>query len=325
LWEDPRSKSGLPEYFKVTNIIPYPSAVKDIVLGICLCILIFAVSYTFPFVGVFALLVLPLPVLFYRLKLGRNSGGIIAAISFAILMVMTRGFAFDTLYFGALLMTGMFLGECIERHMGIERTMIYTVTGVLGSALAAFVVYAGIQTTAMGDMVSDYITQYFHLTSALYTDMGIDKEQIAVLNSAFLIVMPGMLIVSYMTTVWLNILIIKKLLRRIGIILKNMEDLNRFKAPDLLVWVVIGLGVLLALPVGAAKYVGINCLIILMLVYFFQGIAIISFYFQKKGSPTFLKVFCYGLIAVQIYFLILVIGLGFFDNWINFRKLETQK
>jgi uncharacterized protein YybS (DUF2232 family) len=91
------------------------------------------------------------------------------------------------------------------------------------------------------------------------------------------------------------------------------------------VWAVIGFGVLLALPVGPVKYVGINCLIVLMLIYFFQGIAVISFYFQKKKSPTFLKVFCYGLIAVQIYFLILVVGLGFFDHWINFRKLEMQK
>jgi uncharacterized protein YybS (DUF2232 family) len=309
----------------VTDIIPRPFAAKDIILGICLCIMIFAVSYTFPFLGVFALLVLPLPVLFYRLKLGRNSGGIIAAASFVVLMVMTRGFAFDSLYFGALLMTGMFLGECIERNMGIVRTMVFTVTGVIGTALFAFLVYAGIQTTAMGDMVSDYISQYFTLTSALYADMGIEKEQIAALNSAFLIVLPGMFIVSYMTTVWLNILIIKKLLARIGIPLKHMENLNRFKSPDPLVWVVIGLGVLMALPVGAVKYVAVNCLIILMLVYFFQGIAIISFFFQKKESPALLKAFCYGLIAVQIYFLILVIGLGFFDNWINFRKLEFQK
>ncbi|MCF8091713.1 MAG: YybS family protein [Desulfotignum sp.] len=308
----------------MTNIISNPSVIKDIILGTCLCILIFAISYTFPFLGVFALLLLPLPVLYFRLKLGRKSGGIVALVSFIVLMVMTRGFAFDTLYFGALLMTGLFLGECIEHHMGIEKTMIVTVTGVLVSVLAVFVVYAGIQTAGMGDMISSYITQYFSLTSDLYTEMGIEKEQIDTLNAAFLIVMPGMLIVSYMTTVWLNILIIKKLLLRIGIHLKNLAELNRFKAPDRLVWVVIGLGLLLVMPIGAAKYVSINCLIILMLVYFFQGIAVISFYFQKKGSPTFLKVFCYGLIAVQIYFLILVIGLGFFDNWINFRKLEPQ-
>ncbi len=309
----------------MSPVIQHPAAVKDIILGTCLCILIFAVSYTFPLLGVFALLLLPLPVLYFRLKLGRNSGAVIALAGFAVLMVMTRGVAFDTLYFGALLMTGLFLGECIEHHMGIEKTMLFTVTGVLGSALAVFAVYALFQSQGIGDRVAGYISQYFDLTSALYSDMGIEKEQIDTLNAAFLIVMPGMFIVSYMTTVWLNILIIKRLLARIGIHLKNMADLNRFRAPHMLVWAVIGLGVLLALPVGPVKYVAINCLIILMLIYFFQGIAVISFYFQKKESPTFLKVFCYGLIAVQIYFLILVVGLGFFDNWINFRKLDLQK
>ncbi len=305
--------------------IVHPSAIKDIVLGTGLCILTFAVSYTFPLLGVFALLLLPLPVLYFRLKLGRNSGGIIALASFLVLLVISRGVAFDTLYFGALLMTGLFLGECIEKHCGIEKTMIFTVTGVLGVSLAAFGVYAVFQAQGIGEMIQGYISQYLELTSALYTDMGIEKQQIDALNAAFVVVMPGMFIVSYMTTVWLNVLIIKRLLARIGIQLKNMAALNRFRAPDTLVWAAIGLGVLLALPVGPVKYVVINCLIILLLIYFFQGIAVISFYFQKKESPTFLKVFCYGLIAVQIYFLILVIGLGFFDNWINFRKLETQK
>ncbi len=305
--------------------IVHPSAIKDIVLGTGLCILTFAVSYTFPLLGVFALLLLPLPVLYFRLKLGRNSGGIIALASFLVLLVISRGVAFDTLYFGALLMTGLFLGECIEKHCGIEKTMIFTVTGVLGVSLAAFGVYAVFQAQGIGEMIQGYISQYLELTSALYTDMGIEKQQIDALNAAFVVVMPGMFIVSYMTTVWLNVLIIKRLLARIGIQLKNMAALNRFRAPDSLVWAAIGLGVLLALPVGSVKYVVINCLIILLLIYFFQGIAVISFYFQKKESPTFLKVFCYGLIAVQIYFLILVIGLGFFDNWINFRKLETQK
>jgi uncharacterized protein YybS (DUF2232 family) len=309
----------------VPPAIVHPSAIKDIVLGTCLCILTFAVSYAFPLLGVFALLLLPLPVLYFRLKLGRNSGSIIAVASFLVLLVMSRGVAFDTLYFGALLMTGLFLGECIEQQYSIEKTMIFSVTGVLAVSLAAFGVYAAFQGQEIGKMVQDYISQYLELTSELYTDMGIEKQQIDALNAAFVVVMPGMFIVSYMTTVWLNVLIIKRLLARIGIQLKSMAALNRFRAPDSLVWAVIGLGVLMVLPVGPVKYVVINCLIILLLIYFFQGIAVISFYFQQKESPTFLKVFCYGLIAVQIYFLILVIGLGFFDNWINFRKLETQK
>ncbi len=309
----------------MTGIITPPFVVKEIIIGISLCIMIFAIIFAFPLLGVFALLFLPLPVLFYRLKLGRNSSGVIVAISFIVLLIMTQGLAFDILYFGSLLMTGFFLGECIERHLGIEKTMILTGLGVMGSAFFAFILYTSFQSQTMTAIVSDYLTRYFGLTAQLYSDMGIQEGQIEMLNSAFLIILPGMFAVSFMATIWMNILIIKKLLLRKGILLKSMENLNQYKAPDYLVWVVIVLGSILLLPMEAPKYVSINCLLVLMLVYFFQGIAVVSFFFQTKRSPAALKVFCYSLIAVQIYFLILVIGLGFFDNWINFRKLGTQK
>jgi len=246
-------------------------------------------------------------------------------ISFIVLLIMTQGLAFDILYFGSLLMTGFFLGECIERHLGIEKTMIFSGLAVMGSAVAAFILYTIFQGQTMTAIVSDYLARYFAMTAQLYTDMGIQKTQIETLNSAFLIVLPGMFAVSFMATMWMNILIIKRLLLRKGIQLKSLDNLNRYKAPDTLVWGVILLGLILFLPMEAPKYISINCLIVLMLVYFFQGIAVVSFFFQKKRSPTALRMFCYSLIAVQLYFLILVIGLGFFDNWINFRKLGTHE
>lgn len=306
------------------NTVRHPAIIKDVILGISLCTAIFASVMVFPVSGMFSLIFLPMPVLYYRLKLGRKFGAVIATISFIALMIMTRGFAFDILYFGALLATGLFLGECIERHLSVERVMIYTCLGVLGSALAAFAAYAALQGQTMGDMVNNYIANYLAVTAQLYADMGLDREQITALNSAFLAVLPGMFVSSFMATVWINILVIKKLLLRVGLHLKNLADLNRFKAPDLLVWGVIGLSLALFIPASTPKYVALNCLIVLTLVYFFQGIAVVSFYFQRKNTSPALRVFCYGLIALQIYVLILVIGLGFFDTWINFRKLDQR-
>lgn len=305
--------------------ITHPTALKEIAFGVSFCILIFAVIFAFPLLGVVALLFLPLPVLFYRLKLGRNCGGVIVAVSFTVLLIMSRGLAFDILYFGSLLITGLFLGECIERQMGIERTLVYTGLGVLGTAFAAFALYTVFQGQSMGEIISDYLTRYLDLTAQLYTDMGVEQDQIELLNSAFLAVLPGMFLVSFMATIWMNILIIRNLLKRKGMVLKNMEHLNRYRVPDFFVWIVILLVLGMFLPVQAAKVLSVNCLIVLMLIYFFQGIAIVSFFFEKKGSPLPLRVFCYCLIAAQIYFLILVIGLGFFDNWINFRKIGIEK
>ena len=78
-------------------------------------------------------------------------------------------------------------------------------------------------------------------------------------------------------------------------------------------------------PSSMLKLIGLNGLIIFMIIYFFQGIAIVSYYFEKKHLHRLLKAFLYSLIALQQILLIIVIGLGFFDTWLNFRKPKRRK
>jgi len=79
--------------------------------------------------------------------------------------------------------------------------------------------------------------------------------------------------------------------------------------------------VLLLVPTLAAKMVGLNGLAVFMVIYFFQGMAVVAFFFQKKQIPRLARMVLYGLIAVQQLVMLAVIGVGFFDTWFNFRKL----
>lgn len=307
-------------------------AVKDILTGVLLCLLIIAIMYIIPMIGIFAWMFLPLPVLFYRLKTGRNSGGIIMAISLAILMIVTRNIAFNTLYFGSLLITGFFLGEFIEKHLSVEKIMLYTCFCVLGAFMAALLVYALTQSLSLDVLISNYASRYHALSSELfkesaqlYPEMNVDRQMLEKASSLFVLAFPGIFINSYLTMAWLNILLIKKLLFKKGIIVKSIENLNQWKAPEHLVFGVIVLCGLIFLSVDVLKLLSVNCLIVLLFVYFFQGIAVVSFYFQKKSAPLAFRFFFYILIAVQPFFLLLVIGFGLFDTWINFRKLDTAR
>ena len=304
--------------------ITHPVFIRETLTGIIFCLLIYGVVFAFPLLGVFVLLFLPLPVLFYRLKLGRNSGTLIAATSFFVLMLMAGGIAFDTLYFGLLLATGMVLGECLERHMSVQKTMGLTALMAAGAVTAALMVYTINRDVSLTGLMTDYMNQSLGIASQLSPEIGMDQEMTRKLVSSMMMVMPAMFMISFITTLWLNILIIKKLLSHKGVVIGSIEHLNQYKAPAPLVWAVIGCALALMIPAGPVKIIGINGLIVLMLVYFFQGIAIVSFFFQQKNTPTALKVFSYFLIAVQVYVLILVIGLGFFDNWIDFRKLSAS-
>ena len=315
---------------QVTGTLIQPTAIKDILTGILLCMLIIAIMHVIPLIGIFAWMFLPLPVLFYRLKTGRNGSGIIMAASLAVLIVFTSNFAFNTLYFGSLLMTGFFLGEFIEKHLSIEKIMLYTGVAVLGSCIAVLLIYSLTHAQGIEQIISNYISRYHTLSSGLfsesaqlYPEMQIDQQMLEKASALFIIIFPGIFINSYLTMVWLNILLIKKILLKKGLRVKTIENLNQWKAPDHLVFGVIALSVLIFLPVDVLKYFAVNCLIILMFVYFFQGIAVVSFFFQKKSVPFALRSFFYILIAIQPFFMFLVIGFGLFDTWINFRKLDT--
>jgi hypothetical protein len=88
-------------------------------------------------------------------------------------------------------------------------------------------------------------------------------------------------------------------------------------------WGVIAAGVLMLVPTFPARIVGLNGLLVYMVVYFFQGIAIVAFYFRKKQVPRVARLLFYGIIGVQQVVMLAVIGVGFFDTWFNFRKLGT--
>lgn len=314
----------------MTGTLIHSLAIKDILTGIFFSMLIIIVMSTIPVIGVFAWVLLPLPVLFYRLKIGRNGSAVIMAVSLGVLVSLTSNFAFNAFYFGSLLMTGFLLGECIERHQPIEKILLFTTLGLFCGFIGFILVYAAMQSTGLDQLLSDYVSRYQALSSQLfsesakvYPDVALDRELFERASALFMIAFPGIIISTYMTMALLNILFIRRLLKRNKITVKSIENLNQWKASEKLVFALIGVSALLLLPVGGLKIILVNCLIVLMTVYFFQGISVVSFFFQKKSIPFAIKSFFYILVAVQPVFMLIVIGCGLFDTWINFRKLDT--
>lgn len=314
----------------MTGTLIQPAAIKDILTGIFLCMLIILIMHLLPVMDLFIWIFLPLPILFYRLKAGRHAGGIIIAVCIAALAVLTGNIASNLLYFGFFLITGFFLGEYIERLLSIEKIMIYTFLAVFGICTTGFLMYAISRNLDIGNLISTFFKDYqaysaqiFSQTADVYPQMEIDIKQLERVNSFFLLMIPAIVINAYITMMWLNIIYIKKLLLKKGITINTLENLNHWKAPDFLVFCVIATSILLFLPINELQIFCANGLFVLMFIYFLQGISVVSFFFDKKSAPFVLRFFFYILITVQPLFMCLVIGFGLFDNWFNFRKLDT--
>jgi uncharacterized protein YybS (DUF2232 family) len=301
---------------------------KDIVTGVLITSLIFFISVFIPIIGFFGALIIPLPVLYYRLKLGRKNGIFIPLISGSVLYFVIGGISADALFFVELLLIGFLLGELIESNFSIEKTILYATGAVLFSGLLGLIVYGVLSGQGIYAIVSEYVTKNLELTMVLYQSMGMSEENIRLIDRfladiqpLIVQIIPAMVTASTLFVAWTNILIARPVLKRRSLSYPDFGPLNMWKAPEYLVWGVIGCGLALFLPEPTINTIGQNGLLILMTVYFFQGIAIVSFYFEKKRLPRFIRFFLYTLIAVQHLILLAVIGLGFFDMWVNFRRL----
>jgi uncharacterized protein YybS (DUF2232 family) len=305
--------------------------VKDLFTGVLITSLIFLISVFIPIIGFIAALFIPLPILYYRLRLGRINGLVIPVITVLFMGIIIGGISLDIFFFAGLLLIGFILGELFELNLSIEKTTLYATGSVVLSGLIGLIISSLLTGEGIFAIVSDYVAKNLELTLVLYQSLGMSEENIQLISQSLdkiqqvlVTIIPALVSTSTLFVAWVSILLAKPVLIRRSLYYPDFGPLNLWKAPEYLVWGVIGCGLALFLPNTALKIIGLNGLLILMTVYFFQGIAIVSYYFDKKRLPRILRVFLYTLIALQQLILLAVIGLGFFDLWINFRRLGKQ-
>jgi uncharacterized protein YybS (DUF2232 family) len=300
---------------------------KDLATGIVVTCLAVAVCAVVPVAGLVGSAFIPVPLVFFRAKLGRRAATVIALAAGGCAALV--GGSLDVLFFGELLWVGWILGELLARRWPLEKTAAAVALAVILAGLGGLLLLSlgtgeGLLTT-----LAEGVRHHLELSLQLYQQMELSQEQLHFLESSMEAIqqvlvgmMPALVIGSTLMVTWTSLLAARRLCQRYGLPFPDYGALNRWKAPEPMVWGVIGSGVLLLVPAFVAKMVGLNGLVVFMVVYFFQGMAVVAFFFQKKQIPRLARMVLYGLILVQQLVMLAVIGVGFFDTWFNFRKLN---
>jgi uncharacterized protein YybS (DUF2232 family) len=101
--------------------------------------------------------------------------------------------------------------------------------------------------------------------------------------------------------------------------------MDRWHAPEFMVWGVIASGFTLFLSIPGVELIAINGLIVMLAIYVFHGLSILLFFLNKYRVPSWLRFGIYFLIFFQQIFLVVLALAGLFDQWIDFRKLHPKK
>ena len=288
---------------------------RDIINGVAISSLIFLVSGWLPVFGFLGLLSLPVPIFYYRAKLGRRYSLIILAAVFAVIMTVIGEFSPDLMFVTGLLLTGFVLCELVEKNMSVEQTVLFTGILVFLAGTLALIIYSNMAGIQLGALLSAYVKKNLMLSLKLYKEVGMPAEQVQALSRSmetiqyYLIrILPAICGAFLLIVAWITLLGARMVLISKGVGFPDFGKLNTWQAPEILVWVVIGSGLLL-----------------LLTVYFFHGIAIISYFFESKNLPVALRFLIYSMIAIWNLLLVFVVGLGFFDMWVDFRRLKQPK
>ncbi|THB80431.1 MAG: DUF2232 domain-containing protein [Desulfobacteraceae bacterium] len=323
--------------------IDHTIALKDMVIGIFSCLLIFIVSISSPLLGMIAPVLLPFPVLYYRLKLGRTGGLIILSVCVGAILAYTGQLlgtgpgvhVIDITIVSAPLICGFFLGEFTENHMGIERLIGFTCLSTLGICTLFLVIHGGLNSKTVPVLISEYVTRNLDLITALLKQASLQTEEAAGgMNDMIHIIsdqkhrmiriFPATISFMLMNVIWINIMMIRKVLARKAIEVRSLNRIQDWKLPNSMVFMAIGFVLFSFIPVSGLDVISLNALLFILMLYLFQGMAIVSFLFKKKGMPLKLGVIFItaGIIIFQLLFVFLIMVLGIFDTWFDFRKLE---
>lgn len=312
--------------------LPFQSGVsKDIATGVMATLVIFSISVFTPVVGFIFSTFIPLPVLFYRAKLGRRLGLLVPLVTVAIMGLVAGGFTVDIFFFSGLMLLGFVMSEMFEKKLSVELTVAAACGVVLGAGLIGILIYSIANGTGIFNLVSAYVASNLALSLDLYKGIGIPQETIDAISGSIdriqyvlVRILPSLAVASTLFVAWTNLIAARPILVRRGLYVPDFGRLNRWQAPEPLIWAVIACGLILLLPATGIRLIGVNGLLVLLTVYFIQGIAIVSFFFDKKKLPRTIRVVLYMMIAFQQLFLLIIICIGLFDMWINFRKLDTN-
>lgn len=286
-----------------------------------------------PIIGPFLSLLSPFPLLYYSTKLGFLQALKLAAISTLVVGVFVKILGHPQLVIFAIEFSilGIALAEILKRQFGIGKTILLGTLAMLFVGFSFLYFIALSKNMGPAEMILGYLKDHLETSVRIYEERGASQEKISDLKlfgTAFIEtvskIYPSLMIIGTALIVWLNVIMARLLFRIGNLAYPDFGPMDYWRAADTLVWGVIAAGFALLIPSESIQLVATNILIIIMVVYLFQGLAIALFFINKYHAPLWMRVGIYFLIIIQQLSWVVLSIAGFFDQWIDFRKIHKR-
>ncbi len=279
--------------------------------------------------GVLLALLTPLPAAYVHMRLGASGGAVVLLLTATVLLVTDGpvGILLYMLQFGlASFVLPLLLRRMMPWGLAIAWSTLVTLVAVslfLGG-------YAVRSSQSPGELVDHYVQSELSKVLAVYQQADLTPAQLDELQALagrtaefLLLAYPGLVIAATAVLLLLMVFLLARFSR--GHYRIAGDPITRWKAPDVLVWLLIlgGFGVFFAQ--GLIFKVAVNLLAVTLPVYFLQGFAVVAHFFQQRGVAPALRVLGYMMMVIVNPLPAIITGIGIFDLWVDFRKPKIKK
>jgi uncharacterized protein YybS (DUF2232 family) len=274
---------------------------------------------------------IPLAVFLILYGFGRKTGSKILMLG----MLIACGMSFILQSFPLLLFSLVALPAGFVIAGGVTRSEDHIVTGAKGviclglsgllfwggliASDGAFS-YAGIIQQVQQGM--DAALEAYKSNTAIPVDKLLEVDQIIrQAKSVFPVILPAIVGNIVISTIWLTMVGGNRL--AFGFFKRRpWPEYKIWKLPDSFIWLGIASALLALLPAPVLQPVGINCLLMVGIIYMYQGIAVLVFFCDKWKIPFFFRLPLYTLAVIQSAGALLLTIAGIADTWLDFRKIR---
>lgn len=298
-------------------------------LRLLLTITLFLAASLLPFAGLVFLLFLPLVlyVLCFLADPGKTLIAFLASLCVVTILLWALNASAPAPALAAAGFAGMLMFWTVQKRFSVEGVVLLPSLLLVG-AIAFYFIYGGMQLSITPwQLVEKHIQEAVELNIRLYSRLPLNVEEIQSITnskpqmiSLLTMIFPALCVIAAVFTVWINLLAAGRLLKSRGILPAPLSALSEWSAPAWLVWIFIAAGGMSAVSMAPVRFSGINLFLVASFIYFLQGLAIVSFFFQHRNISPFFRFLAYFLIAIQQMLMIAIAAVGLFNLWVDFRK-----
>jgi uncharacterized protein YybS (DUF2232 family) len=303
---------------------------KASLLGVVGSFVLFAAYLAVPPIGIFSGILAPFPAAYNRVVHGRVSA-LIVIFGAATATTALFGIFAGCLYLGMCGMISFLMPELLVRGVSGSRALFWTTAANLLIFSAGIIVYSTVSGINLQQLITAEIKSSLSQAVALYEKGGVTGEELELLKrsmstAAELLqrLYPALATAMLIIIAVCNLALVKKTTARTAANFA-IGEFSTFRNPDLLVWVLIATGFSMLLPMSQISTPALNLLLIIIMLYSFQGMAVITALITKHSVPALVRILLYAILIIQPYLLALVACIGLFDLWADFRSPKKQE